>query len=87
MIHLFLTTSFMFPAMPTSKKRINISLSDDLEHVLKRLAARDDVPQATKAIELLKIGIEVEEDDLWNAFAEERDTPDARFVSHKKAWR
>lgn len=73
--------------MPTTKHRINISLSKDLEKALAHLAERDDVPQATKAAELLQRGLELEEDDVWNAIAEKRDTPKARFVSSKQAWK
>ena len=72
--------------MATSKKRINISLPKDIEIVLEELAERDNVPTATKAIELIKIGIEIDEDEIWNRLAEERDTKDAKFISHKEAW-
>lgn len=72
--------------MATSKRRINISLPKDVEKVLKLLAKRDDVPEATKAIHLIKLAIEIEEDRIWNKIAEERDTDDAEFVSHEKAW-
>lgn len=39
--------------MPTSKKRLNVTLSDDIALFLKKIALRDDVPEATKAAELL----------------------------------
>lgn len=39
--------------MATSKKRINISVSDAVEEAVATLAKRDRVPQATKAAELL----------------------------------
>ncbi len=72
--------------MPTTKKRINISLPDDIEKALGQLSDRDQVPQATKAVYLIKLAIEIDEDDIWNKIAEKRDTPDAKFVSHKNAW-
>lgn len=72
--------------MATTKKRINVSLPEDVEISLKHLAARDDVPEATKAVHLIKLAMEIEEDDVWNALAEKRDTKGAKFVSHKKAW-
>ena len=72
--------------MPTTKKRINISLPTDVEASLAKLAERDDVPQATKAVYLLKLAIEIDEDDVFNSMAQERDTKGAKFVSHKKAW-
>ena len=72
--------------MATSKKRINISLPKDLEMILEELADRDNVPTATKAVELLKIAVEIEEDEAWNKLAEERDTKDTKFISHKEFW-
>jgi hypothetical protein len=72
--------------MATSKKRINISLPKDIEIVLGELADRDNVPTATKAIELIKIGIEIDEDEIWDKLAAERDTKDAKFISHKEFW-
>ena len=72
--------------MATTKKRINISVSEPLERALYRLAKRDEVPQATKAAELLRIAVEIEEDYVWDNTASARDSKGARFVPHKKAW-
>lgn len=57
-----------------------------MENILAKLAKRDDVPQATKAMELIRIGIELEEDQVFDSIASERDTEKVKFVSHKKAW-
>lgn len=72
--------------MPTTKKRINITLSDEFEKVLALLAKRDDVPVATKASELVKMAIEIDEADVLTMVAEERDTKNAKYISHDKAW-
>jgi len=72
--------------MPTAKRRINISLPPDLERALSTLARRDDVPEATKAADLLRLALEIEEDQVWDVIASRRDVKGARFVSHKKAW-
>ena len=72
--------------MPTTKKRVNISMSPWLEKALGMLAKRDSVPEATKASELLQIAIEIEEDLVFNSIASGRDTKNAKFFSHKKAW-
>lgn len=72
--------------MPTLKKRLNMSLPEDIEEALSVLAKRDDMPQATKALYLIRVALEIEEDDLWNALAEKRDVKNAKFVSHDKAW-
>jgi len=72
--------------MATTKKRIILSVSRPVEQALKLLAKRDQVPQATKAAHLLETALEIEEDQVWTQVTAERDTKDARFVSHKKAW-
>jgi len=73
--------------MPTSKKRINISLPKDIEQALQYLADRDDEPQATKALNLIRIAIEIDEDEVFDKIAKARDTKDTKFISHKKAWK
>lgn len=72
--------------MPTTKSRINISLSDEMKEALHKISRRDRVPAATKAARLLELALELEEDKVWNDLAEKRDAKTARFLSHKKAW-
>ena len=72
--------------MTTTKKRINISLPADIESSLEKLARRDDVPQATKAVYLIKLAIEIDEDGVLDEIARKRDTKKAKYISHKKAW-
>lgn len=73
--------------MATTKKRINISVSKELDTILSKLAKRDQVPQATKAEHLLRMALEIEEDEVLDAIATKRDTTGARFVPHSLAWR
>lgn len=73
--------------MPTDKIRINISVTDEVRAKLAHLARRDRMPQATKAARLLEAALELEEDEIWNKLAGERDTASARFVSHANAWK
>lgn len=68
--------------MSTAKSRINISLPDDTKNVLLSIAKRDQMPAATKAVRLMEIGIEVEEDEIWNTIASNRDHGDATLHSH-----
>ena len=72
--------------MATLKKRINISLPADIENTLLHLSRRDDVPQATKAIHLIRLAIEIDEDGVLDEIARKRDTKKAKYISHKKAW-
>ncbi len=74
--------------MATSKKRINISISKDIDVALGRLAKRDQVPQATKAEHLLRLALELEEDQVLNEIARKRESVKSTvFVSHASAWR
>lgn len=73
--------------MTTTKKRVNISVSSAMEDALKALAKRDEMPVASKAVELLRQAIEVEEDEVWARLANERLKRDKRRVSHEDAWR
>ena len=73
--------------MPTTKSRINVSVSDDIKRILGKLAQRDRMPEATKAARLIETAIEMEEDAVWDEIAKKRDRKGTRFVSHKKAWK
>ncbi len=72
--------------MSTTKTRINISLPEGVKDALAKLARRDRVPAATKAARLLETALEIEEDQIWEAIAQKRDTKSARYLSHQKAW-
>ncbi len=73
--------------MPTTKKRINITISRDLEEALSSAAERDGVPEATKAAELLRLGLEIDEDVLLERIASERYKSAKKFLSHRAVWR
>lgn len=76
-----------FLYMATMKKRLNISLSKEMEKALATVALRDAMPQATKAVHLLALALEIEEDQVFEQMARTRDTKTARFVSHTQAWK
>ena len=73
--------------MPTTKTRINVSLSSDVVRAIVSLAKRDQVPHATKAAELLRSALEIDEDVKLDIIASERDKKGAKFVSHISAWK
>lgn len=73
--------------MPTSKKRINLSLPEELEDAVYLLAKRDKVPQATKVVQLLKVALELEEDLIWARLASERGNSNAVYIPHEDAWK
>ncbi|MBT3292774.1 hypothetical protein HN512_02080 [Candidatus Peregrinibacteria bacterium] len=72
--------------MPTNKKRINITLPNHIAIFLEEIALRDDVPQATKAAELLERALELEEDTFFSKAADEIDTKKSEFISHNDFW-
>ena len=72
--------------MATIKRRLSISLAEDLNNALTRLARRDSVPLATKAAELLRVGLEVEEDVLLDRVATERYKTSGVRLSHDEVW-
>ena len=73
--------------MPTTKTRINISLSNDVRDALAKLARRDRVPRATKAAKLLETALELEEDLVWDILAHRRDIKNSHYIPHNKAWK
>ena len=70
-----------------TKKRINISVSKEVDAAVSSLAKRDRVPHATKVAHLLSLALEIEEDQVLDALAARRDAPRAKFVSHALEWR
>lgn len=72
--------------MPTTKSRINVSLSDDALRAIARLAKRDELPDATLAARLIDTALDLEEDVVFDALAAGRDKPGVKFVAHDQAW-
>lgn len=62
-------------------------MPDSINDALVKLARRDRIPRATKAARLLEVALEIEEDQVWSAIAERRDTKNARYISHSKTWK
>lgn len=72
--------------MPTSKKRINITLEADTALFLEKIALRDDVPQATKVAQLLEKALEAEEDEYFSKIADKRAKKKTGWISHEEFW-
>jgi hypothetical protein len=72
--------------MSTAKSRINVSVPDDVKAALIKLAKRDQLPTATKAVRLIELGLELEEDDIWDKIAAGRDRTDSRFHTHAQVF-
>lgn len=73
--------------MSTSKSRINISLPDDTKEILLSISKRDQMPAATKAVRLMEIGMEVEEDEIWDKLASKRDNKQSTYLAHNDVFK
>jgi len=67
-------------------KRINLTLKEDLIKSIKLLAYNDNISPTTKALELLKKGLELEEDTILVNMAEERLKEKGNILSSKDFW-
>lgn len=72
--------------MTTTKKRLNITLDPALEIALAKSAQYDQVPEATKAAELLSFALSLEEDIGLEIIAKKRDQKGVTLISHKAVW-
>ena len=73
--------------MPTSKKRINITVDDDVYEALERLSEQRTQPVAGVGLALIEQALEYQEDLYFSRVADERLATKGRRVPHAKAWR
>lgn len=71
----------------TNKKRISITANPDIELALIDAAKRDGVLVTTKATELLRLALELEEDLALGTFAAKREASQTKYLSHESAWK
>jgi predicted CopG family antitoxin len=72
--------------MPTAKKRINLSIDDELYGELVRLKELKQAPSLSAVVlELTKDALELQEDLYFAKIAEERRKEPA--VPHQKVWK
>ncbi len=72
--------------MATTKRRLNITLSPEVDALISLIAKRDQVPEATKVAELLHISLALEEDKAFSLLADERLSGKTKWVSHDDVW-
>ena len=73
--------------MATTKRRLNITLSPEVDALISLIAKRDRVPEATKVSELLNISLALEEDKAFSMLAEERlNEKNVKRLSHNDVW-
>ena len=72
--------------MPTAKKRINITVGDEVYEALARLSAERNQPLAGVSLSLIEQALEYREDAYFSRVADERLSRKQKRVSHSKAW-
>jgi predicted DNA-binding protein len=69
--------------MPTTKKRLNITIDNDMDKHLRMLAEQANVPQATVTTRLLRDALEFEEDLRLGHIAEQRASDGSKYILNK----
>ena len=72
--------------MPTAKKRINITVDDEVYEALERLSVERDRPVAGVGLDLIEQALEYQEDAYFSRVADERLARKQKRVAHAKAW-
>ena len=72
--------------MATLKPRINITTEPATLKALEAAAKREGIPLATKAGELMEVGLALEEDLLLAEIARQRTRGKAKYIPHDAAW-
>jgi predicted DNA-binding protein len=72
--------------MPTSKKRINITVDDDVYRALERLSGKRDQSVAGVGLSLIEEALGYQEDLYFSRVADDRLGQKQKRVAHDKAW-
>lgn len=72
--------------MPTAKKRINITVDDDVYEALERLSKKRSEPMAGVGLDLIQEALEYQEDLHFSRIADERLSKKEKRIPHAKAW-
>ena len=72
--------------MPTTKKRINLTVEEDLFDELTRLSKKAHRPISTVSKELIQKALELEEDLYFSRIGDRRLEEAAERISHDSAW-
>jgi len=72
--------------MPTTKRRINITIDDDVYEALKRLSNQRDQSVAGVGLSLIEEALEYQEDLHFSRIADKRMAQKQKRIAHDKAW-
>ena len=72
--------------MPTAKKRINITLDDEVYSALVELSEKRAKSISSVSLSLIETALELQEDRYFSRIVDERLEKKEKQVSHSKAW-
>ena len=72
--------------MPTAKKRINITLDDEVYSALVELSEKRAKSISSVSLSLIETALELQEDRYFSRIVDERLEKKEKRVSHSKAW-
>ncbi len=72
--------------MPTAKKRINLTVEDNLFENLQRLAKKENASVASISHSLLERALELHEDKYFSEVGENRLLKKGIRIAHKDMW-
>jgi hypothetical protein len=74
--------------MPAKNPRINVVLEKPLYEAIERLATKEGISLSTKARDLIREALEIEEDIALSEFAEirERSLAKSKLLNHNEVW-
>lgn len=73
--------------MPTAKKRINLTVEDDVFQSLNRIAKSENKSVASVSHLLLQKALELQEDFYFSKVSEDRLTKKQKRISHDDLWK
>jgi predicted DNA-binding protein len=72
--------------MPTTKRRLNITVDDETYSLLEQLSSKRQQSVAGVGLSLIEEALEYQEDLQFSKIADERLNRKEKRVSHDKAW-
>lgn len=72
--------------MPTAKKRINLTVEDDVFRSLNEIAKKEKTSIASVSHLLLEKALELKEDFYFSRVGEERLSKKSKRISHEDIW-
>ncbi len=72
--------------MPTAKKRINLTVEDEIFESLDRIAKKEKTSVASVSHLLLEKALELREDFYFSKVSEDRLLKKQKRISHKDIW-